>query len=276
MTYSPNLGRWLEVDPIGFDGGDVNLYRAEGNDPTNAVDPSGLQEMKEIETIRGTESKLEKGTFKFKDRTGMVKVLIDVTVKNRRGVRDERLIQIQFTADKDIPANTHWLQFGYRKTLDKDGKEVQGIFPQKRGGRKIWIKKGERNRFVDCMSLPDAGIPAYFDATPGVSRRRARELTIFDKPGFDPTTRMFSEQTFVFDTFLVIEGKVYYHLQWKQVAILKDGKWVAKYTDIKGEPVNRLPDWARQDKLPGGFFPDENDDPGRPIEYPNPIPKENR
>jgi pimeloyl-ACP methyl ester carboxylesterase len=42
MTYSPYLGRWLEQDPIGFDAGDLNLYRVEGNNPTNEVDPSGL------------------------------------------------------------------------------------------------------------------------------------------------------------------------------------------------------------------------------------------
>ncbi len=30
------------MDPIGFDGGDTNLYRYTGNDPTNARDPSGL------------------------------------------------------------------------------------------------------------------------------------------------------------------------------------------------------------------------------------------
>ena len=31
-------------DPIGFAGGDANLYRYVGNSPTNATDPSGLQE----------------------------------------------------------------------------------------------------------------------------------------------------------------------------------------------------------------------------------------
>lgn len=43
MTFSPNLGRWLEEDPIGFEGGDSNLYRYVANTPTNATDPSGLQ-----------------------------------------------------------------------------------------------------------------------------------------------------------------------------------------------------------------------------------------
>ncbi len=42
MTYDPVVGRWLEEDPIGFEGGDKNLYRYVKNDPTNVTDPSGL------------------------------------------------------------------------------------------------------------------------------------------------------------------------------------------------------------------------------------------
>src|SRR5262249_52803151 len=44
--YSPKLGRWMQNDPIGFAGGDADLYRFVGNDPTNLTDPSGLQELK--------------------------------------------------------------------------------------------------------------------------------------------------------------------------------------------------------------------------------------
>jgi RHS repeat-associated protein len=36
------LARWISQDPIGFAGGDANLYRYVGNSPTNATDPSGL------------------------------------------------------------------------------------------------------------------------------------------------------------------------------------------------------------------------------------------
>ena len=35
---------WLSPDPIGFEGGDANLYRNCGNDPVNAVDPTGLDQ----------------------------------------------------------------------------------------------------------------------------------------------------------------------------------------------------------------------------------------
>jgi RHS repeat-associated protein len=42
--YDPALGRWRTLDPIGFAGGDLNVYRALGNDPVNSVDPTGLYE----------------------------------------------------------------------------------------------------------------------------------------------------------------------------------------------------------------------------------------
>lgn len=39
--YNPNLGRFLQPDPIRFDALDFNLYRYVGNNPINLVDPTG-------------------------------------------------------------------------------------------------------------------------------------------------------------------------------------------------------------------------------------------
>ena len=39
--YSPTLQRFLSMDPLGFDAGDANLYRFEGNDPLGNLDPMG-------------------------------------------------------------------------------------------------------------------------------------------------------------------------------------------------------------------------------------------
>jgi hypothetical protein len=41
--YSPELGRWLQRDPLDFEGADSNLYRYVGNNPCNRTDPSGLK-----------------------------------------------------------------------------------------------------------------------------------------------------------------------------------------------------------------------------------------
>jgi RHS repeat-associated protein len=40
--YSASLGRFIEMDPIGFSAGDNNWYRFVGNGPTGKTDPSGL------------------------------------------------------------------------------------------------------------------------------------------------------------------------------------------------------------------------------------------
>ena len=39
--YDPILGRFLSENPIGFSGGDANLYAYVGNNPTNFIDPEG-------------------------------------------------------------------------------------------------------------------------------------------------------------------------------------------------------------------------------------------
>jgi len=40
--YDPEAGRWTGKDPIGFGGGDTELYGYVGNDPINHVDSLGL------------------------------------------------------------------------------------------------------------------------------------------------------------------------------------------------------------------------------------------
>ena len=39
--YDPVIGRWTTRDPLGFAGGDTNLYGYVFNDPVNGIDPLG-------------------------------------------------------------------------------------------------------------------------------------------------------------------------------------------------------------------------------------------
>jgi len=43
-VYSPDLGRFLQTDPIRFSAGDANIYRYCGNSSANFVDPFGLDD----------------------------------------------------------------------------------------------------------------------------------------------------------------------------------------------------------------------------------------
>jgi RHS repeat-associated protein len=43
--YSPDIGRFLQPDPIGFAGDPTNLYRYCGNNPVTRSDPSGLNKL---------------------------------------------------------------------------------------------------------------------------------------------------------------------------------------------------------------------------------------
>jgi RHS repeat-associated protein len=41
--YDPKAGRWISLDPLGFDAGALNLYRYVQNEPLTTSDPTGLQ-----------------------------------------------------------------------------------------------------------------------------------------------------------------------------------------------------------------------------------------
>lgn len=61
--YDPKLGRFLQTDPIGFDGG-MNLYAYVMGDPVNASDPLGLEAEKkqEVITVYGTPTQKQNPT----------------------------------------------------------------------------------------------------------------------------------------------------------------------------------------------------------------------
>src|SRR5260370_8798252 len=66
---SPDLGRFLQPDPIGFKGDATNLYRYCGNDWANRSDPMGLEYVA-AGGARATELQNKEGTSRMKDDRG--------------------------------------------------------------------------------------------------------------------------------------------------------------------------------------------------------------
>jgi RHS repeat-associated protein len=46
--YDPAIGKWTAKDPIGFAGGDVNLFGYVENNPVNLIDPFGLVDLQKM------------------------------------------------------------------------------------------------------------------------------------------------------------------------------------------------------------------------------------
>jgi RHS repeat-associated protein len=78
---SPSLGRWVEVDPLGFAAGDTNLYRLEGNQPTSTLDPSGLEGWKPVITAPELKSLADRAAQFVRDWKGLFEA-------TRRGEND--------------------------------------------------------------------------------------------------------------------------------------------------------------------------------------------
>ncbi|MCY2990023.1 MAG: dockerin type I domain-containing protein [Planctomycetota bacterium] len=53
--YDPATGRFAQQDPLGLGGGDANLYRYAGNNPTNITDPAGLAGRSVLDSIAATD-----------------------------------------------------------------------------------------------------------------------------------------------------------------------------------------------------------------------------
>jgi RHS repeat-associated protein len=69
--YDAETGRWTAKDPIGFQGGDSNLYGYTLNDPVNLVDPTGYDPLAEyIQSIPTLPSDVQERKRRAEELTG--------------------------------------------------------------------------------------------------------------------------------------------------------------------------------------------------------------
>jgi RHS repeat-associated protein len=90
--YSFALGRFLQVDPIGFGGHDLNLYRYVENDPLNRLDPYGtFWGAAGRAILGGVVSGIVGGLIR--GAGGILKSILDFIDKDRQREHDRKLME---------------------------------------------------------------------------------------------------------------------------------------------------------------------------------------
>jgi RHS repeat-associated protein len=142
---SPDLGRFLQPDPIGFKGDASNLYRYVGNDWANKTDPTGLGERESNpilqEQIRYNEQ------LRNSERGAIMGQLFNV---GRINVRDAVKDMAGFTMG-NIPAATG----GIRSIHGSDMPERQWSQPGWYSEHSKNFDKAARDTWGDRRPLPD-------------------------------------------------------------------------------------------------------------------------
>jgi hypothetical protein len=127
--------------PLGFYGGDTNLYRFVGDEPTNATDPTGLETKKYVSDDNGKDASsglmgLDKNQeMPFGNGKLKIAVRIDVNVTydldqfdtgNWRRAKDPDYIKfvISSTATNRSLSDVHFIQFVTRKVTPNEGKKL--------------------------------------------------------------------------------------------------------------------------------------------------------
>jgi uncharacterized protein RhaS with RHS repeats len=259
--YDPTVGRWMEEDPEGFDAGDSNLMRYVGNDPTNATDPTGLEHEPNLDLLFGVRRPvgatrvdgdkqqpcgMKDSTFRFGRGEGTVSVYTNATVIKQNRAMETDFIQLEFKATVPV-TGMHWLQFGWFQEYDLLGHEdpPHEMTIGRPGGKKIRVKSGFDNIFLDTGSTDPRGTDLYYDTSGGTYRRGKNEVSIFDKPLFYPNNQAFgvTKQVWSFLSYLVSEdGQVYYRVYWNVTAnydAISD-KWHVDYQVVNGQRADKI------------------------------------
>jgi hypothetical protein len=95
-----STGRWASEDPLGFNAGDSNLYRYVVNNPTNAVDPSGLEEFN-LGTNKYGEFLIEMNQYQDGNSAGMTIEITFVPDPTEVNSQDIAFVQVARLVEYD-------------------------------------------------------------------------------------------------------------------------------------------------------------------------------
>jgi RHS repeat-associated protein len=267
--FDPLTGRFTSEDPFGL-GPDTNPFRYVGNSPTNYTDPSGNDKEWVNETLGYT-------TKEGKNKRG---ILIARTGESTTAEKKTIIITFE-TKDDDLLANVNYLQF-IKRSVFKDGKEYSYKKGERMSGYTSYDDAREFTHFfgeqfhVDTLGK-DPKNPYYIIEA---KNRKKNFVGMSDQPGdLAPPTMDFKEykgydevRAFV-ETYLVIDDKVFFRVEWVMVEKFVDGKWKPGFIEnVKGTKVTKLPDFAQgKEKLFGGYIVNDKNEITSDIYYHNQI-----
>jgi uncharacterized protein RhaS with RHS repeats len=258
--YDPTVGRWSTQDPLLFQAGDPNLYRYVQNHPTDATDPSGLDEL-QIQSLKHRTIELPDGP------KGTIAVWTDVKHKG-----DSKWIKIMVqTRPLGNNDDLNWLQTAWRYEKKGD-KYLPGIYHSPSTGKYYHFANSGTDTHWNVDTDSETNPYYRVEYKPTTSY-----VAIWDEPSDDHAEEA-TETGTVADSYLVDDstGKLLYHVHWERISTKgKDGQWTDEYTYIWGNVPKGIPPDLKPKNLPGGWSSEEDaSNPNvKPTMYPNPIKK---
>jgi hypothetical protein len=260
--FDPNLGRWMQEDPIGFDAGDVNLYRAESNSPTTSLDPTGLDDVRIERDRKGTTGgflfelkggKLSTALMNAEFESGGTKIKMsgytggNITLNTSATPSGSPLAAgVTIVAKTACSGDFHWMQLVKRDFKLRPGQKPPdgGMIGIKKGGIEYYSKPGEWRVDSNSGNSPfwdQANDPSIIN---GFTKDENFPLAsaMSDMPGFSNRGELYSDQSFEALTYLMDGNKIIYTVNWTvstsyvQTKGTNGGTWTKpKVTIVKGD-----------------------------------------
>jgi RHS repeat-associated protein len=151
--YYPGIGRFLQTDPVGFQGDRRNLYRYCGNDPVDRSDPMGLFELRGVflgyapgEGLEGPGRDLAQrlganNLMDMLDKLALTLAITSNTLAQSNGIHDPIINGKHYDQSSNYQALGHSAGIKAEEQLQKNPSEHEelSIISQKKDGSKNFI-----------------------------------------------------------------------------------------------------------------------------------------